>query len=217
MYLHREGFKIIFVSFLLFGGLALLAGYFTGFTGIVFYLALAFCLVMFFLVIQFFRVPRRNFIKKNNLVVSPADGKLVVVERITETEYFKDERIQVSIFMSPLNVHVNWYPVSGKIVYMKFHPGKYLVAWDPKSSTENERTTVVIDNGVDQIMVRQIAGAVARRIVCYAKEGERVEQGAELGFIKFGSRVDVILPKHYAVTATLQTAVKGLLTDLATR
>lgn len=192
-----------------------MAGYLTNFTGIVFYLVLAFCIVMLYLVIQFFRVPRRKFSKNDSIVISPADGKLVVIERIIENEYFKDERIQLSVFMSPLNVHVNWYPVSGKVVYVKYHPGKYLVAWDPKSSTENERTTVVIDNGQEKVMVRQIAGAVARRIVCYSKEGDVVEQGGELGFIKFGSRVDIILPVNFNVTALLDTPVQGLLSQLA--
>lgn len=215
MYLHREGSKIIFTSILLFGGMALLAGYLCSFAGLIFYLILAFCIVMLYLVIQFFRVPRRNFSKNDRHVISPADGKLVVIERIIENEYFKDERIQLSVFMSPLNVHVNWYPVSGKVVYVKYHPGKYLVAWDPKSSTENERTTVVIDNGNEKIMVRQIAGAVARRIVCYSKEGDVVEQGHELGFIKFGSRVDIILPPHFNVTGLLNAPVKGLLSELA--
>ncbi|HLP10961.1 MAG TPA: phosphatidylserine decarboxylase family protein [Flavobacteriales bacterium] len=215
MYLHREGFKIIIVSILLFGGLACLAGYLTNFTGIVFYLVLAFCVVMLYLVIQFFRVPKRKFSKNDSIVISPADGKLVVIERIIENEYFKDERIQLSVFMSPLNVHVNWYPVSGKVAYVKYHPGKYLVAWDPKSSTENERTTVVIDSGHEKVMVRQIAGAVARRIVCYSKEGDVVEQGGELGFIKFGSRVDIILPVNFNITALLDTPVQGLLSQLA--
>jgi phosphatidylserine decarboxylase len=215
MYLHREGFKIILFSIFLLGGVTSLAGYLCSFTGIIFYLVLAFCLVMLYLVIQFFRVPKRKFSKNDKIVISPADGKLVVIERITENEYFKDERIQLSVFMSPLNVHVNWYPISGKIVYVKYHPGKYLVAWDPKSSTENERTTVVIDSGNEKIMVRQIAGAVARRIVCYSKEGDAVEQGSELGFIKFGSRVDIILPSHYNVTGILNTPVKGLLSELA--
>lgn len=215
MYLHREGTKIIIGATLIFGSLAVFAGYFLEFTGIWFYLIALFCLVMLVLVIQFFRVPKRNFKAANGQIVCPADGKLVVIEKIIEQEYFKDERLQVSIFMSPLNVHVNWFPVGGEVKYVKYHPGKYLVAWDPKSSTENERTTVVIHTGSYEVMVRQIAGAVARRIVCYAKEGQMVNQGDELGFIKFGSRVDIILPPETKISPELNTAVQGLLTQLA--
>jgi len=215
MYLHREGTTIIISSFVLLAALGLTTGYYFDFTGIVYWLVLAFCVVMFFLVVQFFRVPKRKPTIDAKKIISPADGKLVVIERIIEKEYFNDERIQLSIFMSPLNVHVNWYPVAGKVTYVKYHPGKYLVAWDPKSSTENERTTVVVDTGQSQIMIRQIAGAVARRIVCYAKEGEVVQQGQEMGFIKFGSRVDVILPVSTNVEALLNQPTQGLLTVLA--
>lgn len=215
MYLHREGTTIIISSFVLLAALALTTGYYFDFTGIVFWLVIAFCLVMFYLVVQFFRVPRRKANLHEKKIISPADGKLVVIERIVEQEYFKDERIQLSIFMSPLNVHVNWYPVAGKVSYVKYHPGKYLVAWDPKSSTENERTTVVVNTGREEIMIRQIAGAVARRIVCYAKQGQEVAQGQEMGFIKFGSRVDVILPVTANVEALLNQPTQGLLTELA--
>ena len=155
------------------------------------------------------------YLKYNEIIISPADGKLVVIERIFENEYFKDERIQLSVFMSPLNVHVNWYPVSGTVKYVKHHPGKYLVAWDPKSSTDNERTTVVVDDGKNEIMIKQIAGAVARRIVCYSKEGDKVLQGQELGFIKFGSRVDIILPLNFNITSSIDSKVQGLITKLA--
>jgi phosphatidylserine decarboxylase len=214
MYLHKEGFKIILLSILFFSGLTVLVGYLTDFYGIIFYLVLAFCLVMLYLFIQFFRVPKRKFTVNDEVIISPADGKLVVIERVIEKEYFNDERIQLSVFMSPLNVHVNWYPVSGKVTYVKYHPGKFLVAWDPKSSTENERSTVVINNGKHEIMVRQIAGAVARRIVCYSKEGDVVKQGDELGFIKFGSRVDILVPVSFVSQIKLNTAVSGLLTTL---
>jgi phosphatidylserine decarboxylase len=217
MYLHKEGFKLILISILLFSGLAFLVGYFTAYSGIVFYLVLAFCIVMLYLVIQFFRVPKRKFIINDSVLISPADGKLVVIEKIVEKEYFNDERIQLSVFMSPLNVHVNWYPTGGKVCYVKYHPGKFLVAWDPKSSTENERSTVVINDGKNEIMVRQIAGAVARRIVCYSKVGDEVRQGDELGFIKFGSRVDIILPVSYTVNGKLNSAVQGLLSVLASK
>jgi phosphatidylserine decarboxylase len=138
-----------------------------------------------------------------------------VIEKIIENEYFKDERLQVSIFMSPLNVHINWYPASGNITYVKHHHGKYLVAWDPKSSTENERTTVVLNTGKEEIMIRQIAGAVARRIVCYSKVGDKVKQGEQLGFIKFGSRVDVILPADSKIDIPLNQDVKGLISILS--
>lgn len=215
MYLHREGTTIIISSFVLLGALALTTGYYFDFTGMIWYLVLAFALVMFVLVVQFFRVPKRKALLHDQKVISPADGKLVVIERITEKEYFNDERIQLSIFMSPLNVHVNWYPVAGKVAYVKYHPGKYLVAWDPKSSTDNERTTVVVNTGKEEVMIRQIAGAVARRIVCYAKAGDVVTQGQEMGFIKFGSRVDIILPLHANVEAVLNQSTQGLLTTLA--
>lgn len=215
MYLHREGTTIIISSFVLLAALALTTGYYFDFSGIVYWLVMAFCLVMFFLVVQFFRVPKRKANLQHQKIISPADGKLVVIERIVEQEYFNDERIQLSIFMSPLNVHVNWYPAAGKVSYVRYHPGKYLVAWDPKSSTENERTTVVVNTGNEEIMIRQIAGAVARRIVCYAKQGDEVKQGQEMGFIKFGSRVDVILPLTANVEAVLNQATQGLLTELA--
>jgi len=146
-------------------------------------------------IISFFRYPKRVVNIQDNKIIAPADGTIVVVEEITESEYFKDKRIQVSIFMSPLNVHANWYPISGILTYVKYHAGKHMVANHPKSSTENERTTVVVkhDNG-EEVMFRQVAGAVARRIVCYSKEGDKATQGENFGFITFGSRVDIILP-----------------------
>lgn len=152
-------------------------------------------LIISLLILWFFRIPNREILKDNNLVISPADGKIVVIEKVKEEEYFMDERIQVSIFMSPLNVHQNVYPIDGEVVYKKYHKGDYLVAWHPKSSTQNERSTLVIkhEKGTE-ILVRQIAGAVARRICTYAEAGDNALQGAEFGFIKFGSRVDVFLP-----------------------
>lgn len=174
-------------------------------------------IVIFFLVVQFFRVPTRVVRQSDREIVAPCDGKVVVIEEVVETEYFKGPRRQISIFMSPLNVHVNWNPISGVIQYFKYHPGLYLVAWHPKSSTENERTTVVIRNkeGVE-ILFRQIAGAAARRIRWYVKEGDKVEQSTEMGFIKFGSRVDLYIPLDAEINVNLQDKTVGSVTVLAT-
>ena len=173
-------------------------------------------MILLILVLQFFRNPTRRIPELNdNVVYCPADGKVVVIEETQEDEYLGDKRIQVSIFMSPLNVHVNRNPISGTVKYSKYHPGKYLVAWHPKSSTENERTTVVIDNGKHQILFRQIAGALARRIVNYLKAGDKVTQGEDMGFIKLGSRVDVFLPLDADVKVKIDDVVKGNLTVLA--
>src|SRR5699024_6736780 len=167
-------------------------------------------LVLFVLVLQFFRNPARAANFGDQQIVAPVDGKVVAIEEVYEKEYFKDKRLQVSVFMSPLNVHVTRYPVGGKIVYSKYHPGKYLVAWHPKSSEKNERTTVVIDNGVfGKVMYRQIAGALARRIVNYAHLKTEVSQGNDSGFIKFGSRVDVLLPIGTKMTVGLEEKVRG--------
>ena len=172
--------------------------------------------IMYGLVLQFFRNPVRLVqVADNNLVYAPADGKICVIEEVVESEYFKDKRLQVSIFMSPLNVHVNRNPVSGVVNYFRYHPGKYLVAWHPKSSTENERTTVVYDNGSVEILMRQIAGAVAKRIRWYVHEGDQVEQGRDMGFIKFGSRVDLFLPLDAQVEVTMNQQVKGNKTIVA--
>lgn len=171
---------------------------------------------LFIIILQFFRSPFIHLEQNETQVICPADGKVVVIEETEETEYLKDKRIQLSVFMSPINVHVNRNPVSGIVKYFKYHPGKFLVAWHPKSSTENERTTVVIEtsNGVS-ILFRQIAGALARRIVCYSKEGEQAVQGEQFGFIKFGSRVDIFLPLGTEVNVDLGQAVKGGTTVLA--
>ncbi len=209
--LHKEG-KSIFV--ILIGSLILLlwgVGQVGGVWSIVLWLLLAFVLFMLVFSIQFFRNPKRPIATlDNSKIYAPADGKVVVIEETTEHEYFKDKRLQVSIFMSPLNVHANRVPVSGKVQLSKYHKGKYLVAWHPKSSTENERTTTVIktDDG-KEILVRQIAGAVARRIKNYMSEGQAVKQGEELGFIKFGSRADIFLPIGTKVTVGLDQMVKG--------
>jgi phosphatidylserine decarboxylase len=167
----------------------------------------AFLLIM---MLQFFRSPKRNTPTNENHVIAPADGKVVVIEEVEETEYFKDKRIQLSVFMSPVNVHVNRYPSAGTIKYVKYHPGKYLVAWHPKSSTENERTTIVTEDQKGRsVLIRQIAGALARRIVYYSKVNEAVEQGSECGFIKFGSRVDILLPLGTDIKVQLGDKVRG--------
>ena len=193
MYIHKEGHGIIIGSLLALGGLCYVAlRYFPDWLS---YLTYVFAIIMAYLIIQFFRNPTRlvSGVDKNT-VMCPADGKVVVIEEVEEPEYFKDKRIQISIFMSPLNVHSNKASIPGEVVYTKYHTGKYLVAWHPKSSTENERSTIVINNGSHEILLRQIAGAVARRIKSYVQVGQKLEHGQEYGFIKFGSRVDIFLP-----------------------
>ena len=209
MNLHREGYKIIFISTLI------LVGIVYGLSSVIsqsWLLALIFIpvLVFYILIIRFFRNPPRFSDKTQNGVVSPCDGKVVVIEEVEESEYFKDKRIQLSIFMSPLNVHVNRNPISGIVNYFKYHPGKYLVAWHPKSSTENERTTTVIktDQGVE-VLFRQIAGAVARRIRWYVKPNDKATIGNEMGFIKFGSRVDVFVPVGTEINVEIGQKVKA--------
>ena len=166
--------------------------------------------------ISFFRVPNRVLTISDGVVVAPADGKVVVIEEVVDPEYFNDKRLQVSIFMSPANVHVNRVPLGGEVVYNKYHKGKYLVAWHPKSSTENERHSVVIKNGQHEILVKQIAGALAKRIVNYLQVGQKVSQTAEMGFIKFGSRVDLLLPVNTKINVSLNQVVKGGVTVIAT-
>lgn len=177
-----------------------------------------FALVFLIIVLQFFRNPNRQIVPKQDTITAPVDGKVVVIEEVFEAEYFKDQRLQVSIFMSPINVHVTRYGVSGKINFSKYHPGKFLVAWHPKASEENERTTVVIENSVfGEILYRQIAGALARRIVNYAVEGMQVVQGDDAGFIKFGSRVDLFLPIGTKLNVNLNDVVKGNKSIIATK
>lgn len=172
--------------------------------------------VFYLIVLQFFRNPLREvLVTDNNLIYAPADGKICVIEETVEGEYFKDKRIQVSIFMSPFNVHVNRNPVSGVVHYFRYHPGKYLVAWHPKSSTENERTTIVYNLGKTEILMRQIAGALAKRIKWYVNEGDKVEQGRDMGFIKFGSRVDLFLPLDAKIEVEMDQQVKGNKTVVA--
>ncbi|MDA0325552.1 MAG: phosphatidylserine decarboxylase family protein [Bacteroidetes bacterium] len=205
---HKEGQKIIFTSLILVGGLFLLIDFIETPWLIK---TLQICLLVFFiLILQFFRNPKRHTQHNDKHVISPVDGKVVVIEEVEEPEYFKDKRLQVSIFMSPINVHVTRYPVSGKVVFSKYHPGKYLVAWHPKSSEENERTTVVVENQkIGKVLYRQIAGALARRIVNYAKKDMNVVQGNDAGFIKFGSRVDLFLPLGTKLNVNLDQKVKG--------
>lgn len=179
-------------------------------------LVLIVTLVFFLLILQFFRYPKRNITRNENYVIAPADGKVVVIERTEESEYYKDKRIQVSIFMSPINVHANWYPMSGKIKFLRYHKGKYLVAWHPKASTENERSTIVVEKDSNKtILLRQIAGALAKRIVYYPRENDLVKQGAEMGFIKFGSRVDIYLPLTAKINVELNQKTKGGVTVIA--
>jgi len=208
--LHKEG-KSIFV--ILIGVLVLLiwaVGFTSGILHWIIIALLAFTLFMLVFSIQFFRNPKRPITQvDDHKIYAPADGKVVVIEEAVESEYFKDKRMMVSIFMSPLNVHANRVPVSGTVTYTKYHKGKYLVAWHPKSSTENERTTTVIKSEGKEILVRQIAGAVARRIKNYMSEGQQVTQGQELGFIKFGSRSDIFLPLGTKVIVSMDQMVKG--------
>lgn len=203
MYIHREGYLIILVSLIGLGILNFLLPMIQPL------LALG-SLILFGLIVQFFRNPNRKILESSNhLVYAPADGQVVVIEQVFEPEYFQEERIQLSIFMSPLNVHVNRAPIGGKILYAQYHPGKYLVAWHPKSSTENERTTVVIGDDRRAILLRQIAGAVARRIKYYVQKDQLISQGEEFGFIKFGSRVDVFLPLDAQIQVAIGQKVKG--------
>ena len=206
---HKEGHKIIIYSFFLTFVISISSEYLL--TNDYFSKILQiFSLVIFCLVLQFFRNPRRKILKNENEILSPVDGKVVSIKKVFEKEYFKDDRILVSIFMSPFNIHVTRYPISGKILYSKYHPGKYLVAWHPKSSEKNERTTIVVENKkVGPILYRQIAGTVARRIVNYAQKNNNAIQGEDSGFIKFGSRVDVFLPIDSKIKVKMNQKVKG--------
>lgn len=195
MNIHREGRKIILITLLIVLVINSLFAYFFPDNTYLREAVIIITVIFMILILQFFRVPIRTTRLNEDLIIAPADGKVVVIEEVEENEYFKGKRRQVSIFMSPLNVHINFNPISGIVKYFKYHPGKYLVAWHPKSSTENERTTYVVqaENG-QEVLFRQIAGALAKRICWYAEEGERVVQGNEFGFIKFGSRIDIFLP-----------------------
>lgn len=205
--IHREGTLIVTVISLIIAMIVVATSYF--FSPFVFIATLLFLAVILALVFRFFRIPRRVMKIERGAVMAPADGKVVAIEKVRENEYFKDERILVSIFMSIHNVHINWFPIAGKIEYFKYHPGKYLVARHPKSSDLNERTSVVISNEQTEILVRQIAGYVARRIISYATPGKLVEQSSEMGFIRFGSRLDVYLPVDASITVSLGDTTTG--------
>ncbi len=214
--LHREGKGTIFITLVGLFILNALIGYFLPEQILVQNIFIGLSIIFLIIILQFFRNPSIKPTLGENLVISPADGKVVVIEEVMETEYFNEKRLQVSVFMSPFNVHVNRNPVGGLVRYFKYHPGKYLVAWHPKSSTENERTTTVIETPAKvQILFRQIAGALAKRIVWYVKEGQTVQQTGEMGFIKFGSRVDIFLPLNARVKVELNQVVKGGRTILA--
>lgn len=211
--IHKEGRTILLVTALL---LVALNFAIWKLAPVAFWPLVALSAIFYIIVLQFFRNPVREVLSAdNNLVYAPADGRVCVIEEVFEPEYFKEKRLQVSIFMSPFNVHVNRNPVSGVVNYFKYHPGKYLVAWHPKSSTENERTTVVYNFGEGEILMRQIAGALAKRIKWYINEGDRVEQGGDMGFIKFGSRVDLFLPLNAKIKVVMNQHVKGNKTVVA--
>lgn len=217
MTIHKEGYKSILISTIVFAVINLLSFYFISFyMPWLSWVILVLTLGLLLFLISFFRVPNRELTKGDNLVICPADGKVVTIEEVYDEEYFKDKRIQVSVFMSPANVHQNRNPVAGEVVYSQYHKGKYLVAWHPKSSTENERHSVVIRNNRGEILVKQIAGALAKRIINYLQVGQKVDQSTEMGFIKFGSRVDILLPVNAKVTVKLNEVVKGGVTVLAT-
>ncbi len=216
MTLHKEGKKILFIALIVFVGVFYLLEYIFNTPDWVNNIILGVMIIFYLLILQFFRSPKFVINKDEKHILAPADGKVVVIEDTEETEYFNEKRKQISIFMSPVNVHVNRSPISGTVKFCKYHAGKYLVAWHPKSSTENERTTIVVEgkNGVE-VLFRQIAGAVARRIKWYVKEGDMVEQGGEFGFIKFGSRVDIYLPLDAKVNVAIGDKTKGGRTVIA--
>jgi len=212
---HKEGYKIILIATIIVGvGIILIENFIS--TNWVNKLLAALLLFFYIIILQFFRNPKRKTILNDSAIIAPVDGKVVVIEEVFEKEYFKDKRIQVSIFMSPINVHVTRYPLSGIVKFSKYHPGKFLVAWHPKSSEENERTTVVIENkAFGDVLYRQIAGVLAKRIVNYAKPTMQVVQGEDAGFIKFGSRVDVFLPLNAKIKVNLNDTVKGGIQTIA--
>ena len=217
MTIHREGYLIILISVLILSGIQV-GNYFLylwlDWLWLFLLLSLG-VLVMLYLIVQFFRIPKRDCKYEERDVMCPADGKVVVIEEVEETEYFKDKRIQISIFMSPMNVHANYNPISGIVKYVKYHKGLFLVAWHPKSSTDNERSTFVVEHKSGQeVLFRQIAGAVARRICYYINPGDKVETGGEYGFIKFGSRIDVFLPIGTKIDVKIGDVVKAKLTKL---
>jgi len=217
MTIHREGYRTIFLTAVVFVLINLANHFFIApHTQVLAWILFAFTLSVLLFIISFFRVPARNMLTDAHAITSPCDGKVVAIEEITDEEFFKDKCIQLSVFMSPANVHMNTNPIDGKVLYSQYHKGKYLVAWHPKSSTENERHSVVLSNERITILVKQIAGALAKRIVNYLQPGEEVKQGGELGFIKFGSRVDLLLPPGTEIKVQLNQKVKAGTTVLAT-
>ena len=216
MKIHKEGITTIIIAILVLVLFNFSVFVFFCDCDLIFSVSIFISLLLLFIVLQFFRKPKRSVHISEDSVVSPADGKVVVIEKVKETEYFNDERIQVSIFMSLWNVHINWFPVTGIIKFFRYHKGKYLLAVNPKSSTENERATIVVENEQNkEILFRQIAGQVARRIVSYIKENDKVKQSEESGFIKFGSRVDILLPLDAQVNVKIGDIVKGSQTVIA--
>ena len=215
MKIHKEGNVSILITIFILAVINFVIYYISDGASGAFKISAIVSVILFLLVLQFFRVPIRNQVMGTNLVIAPADGKVVVIEQTEEKEFFGDQRMMISIFMSPINVHCNWYPVAGKVIYVRYHKGKYLVAWHPKASTDNERTTIVIekDNKL-AVMVRQVAGALAKRIIYYPHENDKVSQCAELGFIKFGSRVDVYLPLNTKINVRLGQKTTGGVTVL---
>ncbi|MEI8204682.1 MAG: phosphatidylserine decarboxylase family protein [Bacteroidota bacterium] len=216
MKLHKEGYRIMITIFFVLAIILYIINLYSPQLSWINYILYASAFIFYFFVVRFFRNPERLSEYPNDSVISSADGTVVVIEEVIETEYFNDKRIQVSVFMSPLNVHVNRFPIDGEVVYTKYKPGRYLVAWLPKSSILNERNSVVIQHKKHQIMMRQIAGALARRIVCYAKVGEIAIQGTEMGMIKFGSRVDLFLPLGSEINVQLEDKVVAGKTVIAT-
>ena len=217
MTIHREGYTSIGIAALAFGIINLLS--FTFISSTLPWLAaalFAITLFLFLFIVSFFRVPNRTHTIDDNAIVAPADGKVVVIEEVIDEEYYKEKRLQISVFMSPANVHVNRNPIAGKVIYNQYHKGKYLVAWHPKSSTENERWSVVVEHPKGTVLYKQIAGALAKRICNYLQVGQSVQQTEEYGFIKFGSRVDLLLPTNAKVEVKMGQVVKGGVTVLAT-
>ncbi len=217
MKFHKEGIPSLILTLIVVAIINFITYYFFPTLTIVLWLGYLLSAFLLITILQFFRNPTRSITINDNHIIAPADGKVVVIEEVVETEYFNEKRLQISIFMSPINVHINRYPINGIVKYSKYHPGLFLVAWHPKSSTDNERTTIVVEHKNGQkVLFRQIAGALARRIVNYAKEGDVAVQGSEFGFIKFGSRVDLLLPLNVKVKVNLQEVVRGRETVIAT-
>ena len=217
MTIHKEGYKIIAWSTIIFGVVNILSFYFISFASpVISWLIFIATLGLLLFIISFFRIPKRVPTIREDAIIAPADGKVVAIEEILADEYFTDRRIQVSIFMSPANVHVNRNPVSGEVVYSQYHKGKYLVAWHPKSSTENERHSVVYRKEGKELLVKQIAGALAKRIINYLQPGQQVKQTGEMGFIRFGSRVDILLPLDAKIHVKIGDKPQGGVTVIAT-